>query len=80
MPAPSYRDSKEKLIEDLGATAGSGSSQFDIAKAILELKGQEEIALHSRNLARATWVLALATVGLLFATIGLIVVSIGLPR
>lgn len=76
MPAPSYADSKKKLIEDIRATVGSGSRQFDIAKAILDVKGQEDIAKHTRDLKVATWVLAVATVGLVIATIGLVVVTI----
>ncbi len=74
MPAPSYKDSKEKLIEDM---RGTDVGQFDVAKAILEVKGQEEIALHTKQLTRATWVLALATVGLFFATVALIYVTVG---
>lgn len=73
MPGPSYQDSKEKLIEDMRAT---GVGQFDIAKAILGVKSQEEIALHTKNLTRATWVLAFATIGLFSATVALIVVSL----
>lgn len=76
MPAPNYKDSKEKLIEDMRATEGTGSRQFDIAKAILEIKTQEEIANQSKNLTRATWILASATIGLLVATIVLVFVTI----
>lgn len=76
MPAPSYNDSNEKLIKDMRATAGSGSRQFDIAKAILDVKGQKEIAKQTKSLTIATWVLALATLGLLLATIALVSVSL----
>ena len=76
MPAPSYKDSKEELIEALRATAGSGSRQFDIAKAILDVKGQEDIAQYTNDLKKATWILALATIGLMVATIALVIVTI----
>jgi len=76
MPAPSYTDSTEKLIEDMRATAGSGSRQFDIAKAILDVKAQLEVAKQTKSLGNATWVLALATVGLMIATVGLVIVSL----
>ncbi len=76
MPAPNYKDSKEKLVEDMRATAGSFSRQFDIAKAILDVKGQEEIAKQTKNLTIATWVLALVTLGLALSTIALVIVSI----
>lgn len=75
MSAPNYSDTKEKLIEDLRATEGSGSRQFDIAKAILDVKLQEDVATQTKNLTKATWVLAFATVGLVLATIALIIVS-----
>ncbi len=71
MPAPSYFDSKEKLVEDMRATEGSGSRQFDIAKAILNVKVQEEVANETKSLTKATWTLALATVGLVLATLAL---------
>jgi hypothetical protein len=76
MPAPSYKDSKEKLVEDMRATEGGGSRQFDIAKAILDVKGQEEIAKQTKNLTIATWVLAFATLGLVVVTVSLVIVSI----
>ena len=76
MPAPEYRDSTEKLIEDMRATEGSGSRQFDIAKAILDVKTQEEVANQTKSLKKATWVLALATVGLMLASIALVIVSL----
>lgn len=76
MPAPSYKDSKEKLIEDMRATEGSGSRQFDIAKAILDVKTQEDVAKETKHLTKATWVLALATVGLVFATLALVYISL----
>jgi len=72
MPAPSYKDTKEKLIEDLRATAGSSSRQFDIAKAILDVKGQEDIARYTNDLKKATWVLAMVTIGLVIATLALV--------
>jgi hypothetical protein len=76
MPAPSYSDSTEKLIEDIRATAGSGGRQFDIAKAILDVKGQQEVANQTKSLKKATWILALATVGLVLTSIALILVSL----
>jgi len=76
MPAPSYSDSIEKLIEDMRATAGSGSRQFDIAKAILDVKGQEAVARQTSSLKNATWILASATIGLVITTIGLVIVSL----
>lgn len=79
MPAPSYKDTKEKLIEDLRATTGSGSRQFDIAKAILDVKGQEDIAKYTNDLKKATWVLALATVGLVLVTLALVYVTVAYP-
>jgi hypothetical protein len=79
MPAPSYSDSNEKLIEALRATAGSsgyGSRTFDIAKAILDVKGQEDVVKQTRSLMYATWILASATIGLVLATIALVFVSL----
>jgi hypothetical protein len=76
MPAPSYSDSTEKLVEDMRATAGSGSRQFDIAKAILDVKTQEEVASQTKSLKKATWVLALATVGLVLTSIALVITSL----
>jgi len=76
MPAPSYHDSKEELIEAMRATPGSGSRQFDIAKAILDIKTQEKLGRETRKLGIATWVLAFATVGLVIATIGLLIVTL----
>lgn len=64
MPAPSYRDSKQDLIEAMRVTPGSGSRQFDIAKAILDVKLQEEAAQHAKGLVFATWGLVIATIGL----------------
>ncbi len=72
MPS-SYKDSKQKLIDDMDATTGSGSKQFDLTKAILEVKGQEEITNQTKNLTIATWILAFATIGLVIATIFLII-------
>jgi len=76
MPAPKYTDSKEELIELMRLTPGSGSRQFDIAKAILEVKVQEEIANQTKNLMWATWLLVFATIGLLAATASLVFVTI----
>ena len=76
MPVPSYTDSKEKLIEDLRATAGSGSRQFDIAKAILDVKEQEDVVNQTKSLKQATWVLALATISLVIVTIVLVLVTL----
>ena len=76
MSAPSYYDSKEKLIEDLRATEGSGSRQFDIAKAILDVKTQEEVAQQTKKLSVATWVLAFASIGLFIATVKLVIVTV----
>ena len=45
-------------------TAGSNTRHFDIAKAILDVKGQEEVASQTKNLMKATWVLAGATIAL----------------
>jgi len=76
MPAPKYTDSKRKLLEDMRITSGSGSRQFDIAKAILEVKTQEEVAKQTKNLTMATWLLVFATIGLLAATVSLVFVTI----
>lgn len=76
MPAPKYTDSKEELVELMRLTPGSGSRQFDIAKAILEIKAQEEVAKQTKILTRATWLLAFATIGLLAATVSLVFVTI----
>ncbi len=75
MIKPQYSDSKEKLIEYIRATQGSGSRQFDIAKAILDVKTQEDIVRETKNLNYATWGLAIATIGLVIATVVLIFVS-----
>ena len=61
VPAPRYESSKRELIEAMRETAGQGDRQFDVAKAILEVKGQESMRW-------ATWVLALATIGLIVVT------------
>jgi len=58
MPAPKYESTKRELIEAIRATPGEGSRQFDIAKAILEVKGQEAMT-------RATRALVFATIGLI---------------
>ena len=72
---PKYTDSKEKLIETMRSTIGSTSRHFDIAKAILDVKGQEEVASQTKSLKIATWVLAGATISLVFATLLLVYVS-----
>lgn len=61
--APSYRDTKRELIEKMRATDGEGSRQFDIAKAILEVKGQEAMTQATRALVLATVVLVIVTLG-----------------
>ena len=76
MKAPDYTNSKEKLINNMRSTAGSGTRQFDIAKAILEIKAQEEMVNQTKKLSRVTWVLAVATIGLLLATLALVFVTI----
>lgn len=63
-----YTDSKEKLIETMRGTAGNNTRHFDIAKAILDVKGQEEVANQTKSLMKATWVLASATIALVGAT------------
>jgi hypothetical protein len=75
MPVPSYEDSKEDLIKALRSSGGSGTRQYDIAKAILDIKNQEEVARQTKNLMIATLILAFATLGVVFATIALVVVS-----
>lgn len=55
MPTPDYHDSKEKLLQALRESYGTGARNFDIAKAILDLKNQEALT-------RATWVLGFATI------------------
>lgn len=60
------------------ATMGSGYQQFDLAKAILEVKGQEEISNQTKKLTIATWILAFTTIGLVIATIFLIIFTRGL--
>ena len=69
MPAPKYEDTKEKLIENMRSTIGSGDRVFDIAKAILDIKSQEDVAEQTKKLTTATWILAFATSGLVIATI-----------
>ncbi len=73
MPAPEYTNTKKELIEIMRGTAGSGSRQFDIAKAILDVKLQEDIAKQTEKLTWATWVLAFATIALVIATIILVI-------
>lgn len=69
MAAPSYKDTKEKLIEIMRGSIGTGSRDFDIAKAILDIKAQEGIK-------RATWALAFATFGLIIMSIAQIMVAL----
>jgi hypothetical protein len=72
MPAPNYTDTKEKLIEAIRVSPGSGFREFDIAKAILDVKGQDAIEAQTRRLTIATWVLAIATSALVCATLALV--------
>ena len=67
MPAPKYESTKRELIEAMRATSGEGSRQFDIAKAILEVKGQEDMT-------RATRALVFATIGLIAVTVAQVVI------
>jgi|LZCG01.1.fsa_nt_gb hypothetical protein len=67
MPAPKYESTKRELIEAMRATPGEGSRQFDIAKAILEVKGQEDMT-------RATRALVFATIGLIAVTVAQVVI------
>lgn len=76
MPAPKYSESKEQLIEDIRGTEGAGSRQYDIAKALLEAKNQEDIIKETKSLKFATWGLVFGTVGLVIATLALIFVTV----
>ena len=67
MPAPKYESTKRDLIEAMRATPGEGSRQFDIAKAILEVKGQEDMT-------RGTRALVFATIGLIAITVAQVVI------
>ena len=69
MPAPKDTDTKEQLIEAMRSTTGSGSRTFDIAKAILDVKSQEDIAKQTKRLTIATWILVFATIGLVIVTV-----------
>lgn len=69
MSVASYENTKKELIEIIRATSGTGDRQFDIAKAILDVKLQENIAKQTGKLTFATWGLVIATAGLIFATI-----------
>jgi hypothetical protein len=62
-----YESTKRQLIEAMRATYGEGSRQFDIARAILEVKGQEDMT-------RATRALVLATIGLIAITLAHVVI------
>jgi CHASE3 domain sensor protein len=82
MPAPSKNSTREELIEIIRATPGHGR-QYEIAKTLLDIKAaeenvalQEKIASQSKNLTKATWVLALATIVLALASIGLIIATV----
>lgn len=68
-------DSKEKLIEAMQSGMEADRHQIEIAKAILDVKGQKEIADQTRKLTIATWILAFATIGLVVSTIALILVK-----
>ena len=57
MPVPSYKNTKKELVEIMRATHGDGRI-FNIAKAILEIKTQEDMN-------KATWALVFVTVGLI---------------
>lgn len=76
MPSPSYKDPIKKLVDDICATTGSGSTQFDHAKAILDVKLQEMAVEQTRRLTFVTWVLAFVSIALVFATIGLILATL----
>ena len=67
MPTSKYESTKRELIEAMRASAGEGSRQFDIAKAILEVKGQEDMT-------RATRALVFATIGLIAVTLAQVVI------
>ena len=69
-------DTKEKLIETMQSGMEADRHQIEIAKAILDVKGQEEMADQTKKLSMATWVLAIATLALVLATIGLIIATI----
>lgn len=76
MSAPSKENSREELVEIIRATPGHGR-QYEIAKTLLDIKAaeenvalQEKIASQSKNLTKATWVLALATIVLALASSG----------
>jgi len=69
MPAPKFESTKRELIEAMRATPGEGSRQFDIAKAMLEVKGQEDMK-------HATWALVFATAGLIAVTVAHVVVAL----
>jgi hypothetical protein len=71
-----YKDTKERLIENMRSTTGVGARHFDVAKAILDVKGQEEIANQTSSLTKATRILAGATIALVVATILLVYVTI----
>lgn len=69
MPTPSYKNTKQELIEIMRGTIGTGSREFDIAKAILDVKAQESMKY-------ATWALAFATFGLIITSAVQIVVTL----
>jgi len=80
---PRYSDSIEKLVNDLRATYGSSSQQFDIAKAILDVKLQHQAveqakrnADQARGLKIATWALVVVTIVLAISTAGLIIATL----
>lgn len=61
MPAPEYESTRRELVEVMRATSGKGDRNFDIAKAILDVKAQESMRF-------ATWALVFATFGLILVT------------
>ncbi|MFH1537306.1 MAG: hypothetical protein ABID45_04920 [Patescibacteria group bacterium] len=75
MANPKYSDSKEKLIEVLKGTSGSGSQSYDIAKAILDVKIQEDHIKETKKLTFATWCLVFTTITLVLATIILAIIT-----
>ena len=70
-------DSKETLIENLKGS-GSGAPDFDLAKVILEVKGQEAIEEQNKRLVEQTKHLVTATRVLAFSTIALVISTIAL--
>lgn len=61
MSAPSYQSTKEELINKMRGTAGSGQREFDIAKAFLDAKLQEDMIKHTENMVIYSYNLTRAT-------------------